>query len=228
MIGASKKPRYFLALFDYDPATMSPNPDACEEELPFNEGDTIKVYGEKDPDGFYWGELRGRRGFVPHNMVQEIEDGAQGGGVGPSVRGISRERWGDIYANMPVKRMIALYDYDPQELSPNVDAEVELSFQTGAVILVYGDMDEDGFYMGELDGVRGLVPSNFLTEAPDQYSQQGPAGNNLAQRTLNSNNNRGRGIGPGARGPPPPPRDAGMGGMGGMSQRGPLRKGTFS
>lgn len=38
----------------------------------------------------------------------------------------SRDRWGDIYANMPVKKMIALYDYDPQELSPNVDAEVRL------------------------------------------------------------------------------------------------------
>jgi len=25
---------------------------------------------------------------------------------------------------MPVKKMVALYDYDPQELSPNVDAEV--------------------------------------------------------------------------------------------------------
>ena len=35
-----------------------------------------------------------------------------------------RDRWGDIYASMPVKKMIALYDYDPQELSPNVDAEV--------------------------------------------------------------------------------------------------------
>ena len=42
------------------------------------------------------------------------------GGSGP------RDRWGDIYANAPVKKMIALYDYDPQELSPNVDAEVEL------------------------------------------------------------------------------------------------------
>lgn len=42
---------------------------------------------------------------------------------------------------------------------------MELSFKTGEVILVYGSMDEDGFYMGELDGVRGLVPSNFLTEA---------------------------------------------------------------
>lgn len=32
-----------MALFDYDPTTMSPNPDGCEEELPFQEGDQIKV-----------------------------------------------------------------------------------------------------------------------------------------------------------------------------------------
>lgn len=105
-----------------------------------------QVYGDKDPDGFYWGELRGRRGYVPHNMVTEIEENQVVGGVGvpgavgaalgasvnpatgqplqQSVRGVSRDRWGDIYANMPVKRMVALYDYDPQELSPNVDAEV--------------------------------------------------------------------------------------------------------
>lgn len=38
-----RKLRYFVALFDYDPLTMSPNPDSCEEELPFREGDTIKV-----------------------------------------------------------------------------------------------------------------------------------------------------------------------------------------
>jgi RIMS-binding protein 2 len=70
--------------------------------------------------------LRGRRGYVPHNMVQEIEDGAVGhtGPRQPSVRGISRERWGEYYASMPVRRMVALYDYDPQEISPNVDAEV--------------------------------------------------------------------------------------------------------
>ena len=30
-------------------------------------------------------------------------------------------------------------------------------------------MDEDGFYMGELNGRRGLVPSNFLQ--PIQQSQ---------------------------------------------------------
>lgn len=39
----SKKSRYFIALFDYDPTTMSPNPESCDEELPFSEGDTIKA-----------------------------------------------------------------------------------------------------------------------------------------------------------------------------------------
>lgn len=36
--------RLFVALFDYDPPSMSPNPDACEEELPFREGQMIKVW----------------------------------------------------------------------------------------------------------------------------------------------------------------------------------------
>lgn len=105
------------------------------------------MIGDKDQDGFYWGELRGRRGYVPHNMVSEVDENQIGlpvsnttivsgarntanstvSGVQQSVRNVSRERWGDIYCNMPVKRMIALYDYDPQELSPNVDAEVCLN-----------------------------------------------------------------------------------------------------
>lgn len=39
----NKRPRWFVGLFDYDPTTMSPNPDACEIELPFSAGDTVKV-----------------------------------------------------------------------------------------------------------------------------------------------------------------------------------------
>jgi len=42
----------------------------------------------------------------------------------------------------------------------------ELAFSRGDVIAVYGDADDDGFYFGELDGRSGLVPSNFLQEAP--------------------------------------------------------------
>lgn len=35
--------RLFVALFSYDPAVMSPNPETAEEELPFREGQVIKV-----------------------------------------------------------------------------------------------------------------------------------------------------------------------------------------
>lgn len=43
--------RIFVALFPYDPATMSPNPDAAEEELPFTEGQIIKVWPHTDSTG---------------------------------------------------------------------------------------------------------------------------------------------------------------------------------
>ena len=71
--GRGGRMRIFVALFDYDPPAMSPNPEACDEELPFREGQLIKVYGEKDADGFYWGEAGARSGFVPCNMVSEVQ-----------------------------------------------------------------------------------------------------------------------------------------------------------
>ncbi|GFX53480.1 uncharacterized protein TNCV_4652691 [Trichonephila clavipes] len=48
----------------------------------------------------------------------------------------------------------------------NHEFQVELSFTTGDVIYVIGEVDEDGFYLGELNGAKGLVPSNFLREIP--------------------------------------------------------------
>ena len=41
--GQQSGSRLFVALFDYDPATMSPNPNAVNDELPFREGQVIKV-----------------------------------------------------------------------------------------------------------------------------------------------------------------------------------------
>ncbi|XP_048369800.1 peripheral-type benzodiazepine receptor-associated protein 1-like [Sphaerodactylus townsendi] len=64
--------RLFVALFDYDPTTMSPNSDADEEELAFKKGQVLKVIGDKDADGFYRGECDGKKGFVPCNMVSEM------------------------------------------------------------------------------------------------------------------------------------------------------------
>lgn len=72
-------------------------------------------------------------------------------------------------------------------------SQAELTFCTGDIITVFGEIDEDGFYyvswflfgrsealrpgasagwtfpvsQGELNGQKGLVPSNFLEEVPD-------------------------------------------------------------
>uniref|UniRef100_G1RA11 RIMS-binding protein 2 n=1 Tax=Nomascus leucogenys TaxID=61853 RepID=G1RA11_NOMLE len=176
--GAEELPaRIFVALFDYDPLTMSPNPDAAEEELPFKEGQIIKVYGDKDADGFYRGETCARLGLIPCNMVSEIQaddeemmDQLLRQGFLPlntPVEKIERSRRSGRHHSVSTRRMVALYDYDPRESSPNVDVEAELTFCTGDIITVFGEIDEDGFYYGELNGQKGLVPSNFLEEVPD-------------------------------------------------------------
>ncbi|CAF0705935.1 unnamed protein product [Brachionus calyciflorus] len=199
---SSKNYRVFMALFDYDPLKMSPNTDSCQEELPFKEGQLIKIFGEQDSDGFYYGESNGRVGFIPCNMVSEVqmddhevankmldtEDKSKmrkssisqksSGNNKSTLKSTGQTRTGKskesqfvpINKYSKVTNMIALYDYDPQSLSPNVDADSELPFKTGQIITVYDDMDEDGFFMAELNGKRGLVPSNFL-QPLDQTNQ---------------------------------------------------------
>ncbi|XP_028851312.1 RIMS-binding protein 2 isoform X19 [Denticeps clupeoides] len=188
--------RVFVALFDYDPLSMSPNPDAAVEELPFKEGQIIKVYGDKDTDGFYRADIGGRPGLIPCNMVSEIQtedddmiDQLLKQGFLPlntPVEKIERNRRSGRQHPVSTCRMVALYDYDPRESSPNVDVEAELTFCAGDVITVFGEIDEDGFYYGELNGHRGLVPSNFLeevpedvevylTDTPSRYAQDHPA-----------------------------------------------------
>lgn len=41
--------RLFVALFDYDPESMSPNVECLDEELPFKEGQIIKVNKPRKP-----------------------------------------------------------------------------------------------------------------------------------------------------------------------------------
>ncbi|XP_043095660.1 peripheral-type benzodiazepine receptor-associated protein 1 [Puntigrus tetrazona] len=210
--------RVFVALFPYDPAVMSPNPDAAEEELPFKEGQIIKVYGDKDADGFYRGEAAGRRGYVPCNMVSEIQVDDEETRDQLLMQGFlsteaSMEKidarlhaqlprrpaappkprrskkvesaavWDDTSApdsssqdlsrsagpmgSSRPRRMVAIFDYDPRESSPNADIEAELTFSAGDIIYVFGDMDDDGFYYGDLNGQKGLVPSNFLQAFPE-------------------------------------------------------------
>ncbi|XP_076211114.1 peripheral-type benzodiazepine receptor-associated protein 1 isoform X4 [Aptenodytes patagonicus] len=176
--------RIFVALFDYDPVSMSPNPDAAEEELPFKEGQILKVCGDKDADGFYRGECAGREGYIPCNMVSEVQvenneikkqllkQGFLPADTPMESIGLDKQekykshpgqQHQDFEAELLTPRsMVAVFDYNPKESSPNADVEAELTFSAGDIITVFGSMDDDGFYYGELNQKRGLVPSNFL------------------------------------------------------------------
>ncbi|XP_042750555.1 uncharacterized protein LOC122193750 isoform X2 [Lagopus leucura] len=66
-----------------------------------------------------------------------------------------------------VRRFLARHSYDPFE-GPNEDPESELPLTAGQHVYVFGDVDEDGWFLGELtDGTRGLVPSSLVTEVSD-------------------------------------------------------------
>ena len=166
--------RVFIALFDYDPFKMSPNTDSCQEELPFKEGQLIKIFGEQDSDGFFYGESLGRFGYIPCNMVSELQvddpevvkqllndssntpvkQGANqesanvkrsskpSSSMQPNANINSKTKSGKPTSksqntkdqsfvpikNANIQTMIALYDYDPQSLSPNADADVKSYF----------------------------------------------------------------------------------------------------
>ncbi|KAJ3603516.1 hypothetical protein NHX12_028261, partial [Muraenolepis orangiensis] len=67
-----------------------------------------------------------------------------------------------------VRLCIARYSYNPYD-GPNEHPEAELPLVAGKYLYVYGTMDEDGFYEGELlDGQQGLVPSNFVDFVQDE------------------------------------------------------------
>ncbi|XP_019402006.1 PREDICTED: peripheral-type benzodiazepine receptor-associated protein 1 isoform X5 [Crocodylus porosus] len=189
--------RIFVALFDYDPVSMSPNPDAAEEELPFKEGQILKVCGDKDADGFYRGECAGKAGYIPCNMVSEVQvenndmkkqllkqgyippgtsvESVGNGTFSPpprrltvpppkprrskkaeldkqenykphpaeNYRPLSVHKCQDLEAELLVPRsMVAVFDYNPKESSPNVDVEgLELSWLTSKVSALTSGLD---------------------------------------------------------------------------------------
>ena len=57
---------------------------------------------------------------------------------------------------------MGLYDYDPEKQSPGDFTACELAFHAGDVLQVYGEERQDGFYHGERQGQRGLVPACFV------------------------------------------------------------------
>ncbi|XP_029699625.1 RIMS-binding protein 2 isoform X2 [Takifugu rubripes] len=176
---ASHGSQHWVAFFSFKSTSWILRGAKEEENRKCQKRRIGNVIGDKDSDGFYHGESGGLSGYVPSNMVAEIpvDDDylkhllmQQGflpvDHTGMSLTPDNTSDAGSIPDVAIVRRMVALFDYDPWESSPNVDSDAELGFRSGDIIYVLGDMDQDGFYYGDLCGRRGLVPSNFLQPLP--------------------------------------------------------------
>ncbi|EGD75519.1 hypothetical protein PTSG_06590 [Salpingoeca rosetta] len=172
--------RLFVALYDYDPETMSPN-DAFEDELELKEGMVIKVLGDVGEDGFFLAEHNGRQGLVPSNFVEELNpetvseftDTADFVSQADSadVQEAEDEPETALQADVGVGTLVrALYDYLPEELSPNDDIAEELSFHMHDLMRVVEPRDDDGFFKCEhIQSARqGYVPGNFIAPVPEE------------------------------------------------------------
>ena len=118
-------------LFDYN--TDDPN------ELSFKQGDIITVL-QKDPSGWWQGELNGRIGVFPSvDWVEEI-----GSGGAPAAAPAA--------SSFPKCR--ALYDYQG-------DNQYELTIRAGDILTIEGN--EEGWYSGKNQaGQFGRYPSNYV------------------------------------------------------------------
>lgn len=62
---------------------------------------------------------------------------------------------------------MALLDYDPHKSPACEHPELELKLKEGDFLTVFGDMDINGYFEADLNGVRGLVPSLYVEEVED-------------------------------------------------------------
>lgn len=84
--------------------------------------------------------------------------------------GVDSVDYVDIPGRGRCRVYLARYSYDPLKQSPNENPEAELALSAGEYVLIFGEIDEDGFYNGELlDGQRGLVPSNFIEKLTGKF-----------------------------------------------------------
>ncbi|KAM4827736.1 RIMS-binding protein 3-like [Thomomys bottae] len=175
---ANAPARVFVALFDYNPLVMSSNPKAAEEELAFQKGQLLRVRGSQDPHGFYHGEYNGKVGNIPGHLVMEVEVGTeladekwhlstqghferltspQGSLLMPQENSRSPTLWTS-------KTMVAALDYNPRDERTGGRAKGKLTLRGGDRVTVYGPVDDKGFYYGECNSHRGLVPAHMLDD----------------------------------------------------------------
>ena len=166
---------YYVALYDYNPVQDSPNKTGYPLELQLKKGEVVAIFGEIDEEGFFNGQVDTQVGLVPYNLIEKIKLCEVSGETGSALLFQATKQ------AYPSRNFKALYSYNPRTDSPNCeDLDDELSFKSGTSISIFGDVQDDGFYVGERDGELGFVPSNFIEPVDHvkpqdaQMSQESP------------------------------------------------------
>jgi len=129
--------------YDYEPQNS--------EELKLAQGQLIDVLRITE-DGWWIGSVNGKRGYFPSNFVSElgsdtpVEDAPV----------VEQVKVAEVVASSAkvLGRCKALYPYEPQDAA-------ELPLKEGDDIIIY-EKNEDGWWFGEANGVKGLFPSNYV------------------------------------------------------------------
>ncbi|KAI6661955.1 RIMS-binding protein 2 isoform X2 [Oopsacas minuta] len=171
---------YYVALYDYNPVDQSPNRGEYQSELPLKKGEVIAIFGGIDNEGFFTGQVDTKVGLIPYNLIEKINLCDVSGETSSALLFQATKQ------AFPSRNFTALYSYNPRTDSPNCDdVDDELSFKSGTSISIFGDVQDDGFFIGERDGQLGFVPSNFI-EPVDHIKPQ-----DTKQSTNESTNTKG-------------------------------------
>uniref|UniRef100_A0A915JH98 SH3 domain-containing protein n=1 Tax=Romanomermis culicivorax TaxID=13658 RepID=A0A915JH98_ROMCU len=153
-------------------------PPTREEDREFRRS---KAFQEKQTIGsYFWTTYTTVFPLTGRNAPREHSQQTPGlpKATGPTPGSTSGSSYHYAGGGVAPRRVIAKFDYDPKENSPNPGAEQEeLTFRAGDVITIFGDVDDDGFFMGELNGRRGLGGSgggSFEQQSLD-YNTMGAA-----------------------------------------------------
>eukprot|EP00041_Stephanoeca_diplocostata_P032319 m.1033085 g.1033085 ORF g.1033085 m.1033085 type:complete len:199 (+) comp24130_c0_seq2:75-671(+) len=141
----------------YDPATMSKY-DNTDDELPLVAGQIVMLFGACGEDGYYVGQVDGRRGLVPAAYLSNGENSdTHTKDVPTPPAGIPTV--GSSHSPPIVRRCIVMRvvrEYVPSTMSPFRNHEDEIAVVVGQTAVVHGTPGDDGYVVAEVNGVSAL------------------------------------------------------------------------
>ncbi|XP_063911799.1 SH3 domain-containing kinase-binding protein 1-like isoform X2 [Zophobas morio] len=133
-----------------------------EDELNLNVGDIIDILGEEE-EGWWRGLLNGKEGVFPSNFVEEIVPV-------PTKINTSRENLtNNSGSHEPVPPLFAkpVKTFCEVKFPYKAQNEDELTLREGDLVtLISKDGQDPGWWKGELNGLVGVFPDNFVTLLP--------------------------------------------------------------